>query len=158
MEHAMSKNAAKIPAPKSPRFDLASRYAADSVDVVIYDPAALGEKVDTGMRVRIKSLYSKEARDAALGARSQLKLVDGEVDASDADFEKNLFEQTVAITESWWIEGESTDAIYVAGEWIACTPETVREVYSDPRTAWVQKQVQAAYLDVARFFGASKAS
>lgn len=148
----------KIPVAKPPRFDLAHYYAAETVDVVIYSPASIAEKVDTGMRVRIRSLYSKEARTAALNAKTQLKLVGGEVDASDADFEANLFEQTIAITDAWWVEGESPDTIYVAGEWVPCTPDTVRALYTDPRTQWVQKQVQAAYLDVARFFGASKAS
>lgn len=140
------------PSPTSAKvFDLASRYAADTVEVAIVDPADLAAKLDTGARITIRSLYSKEARDAALAARNTLKLVDGTVDATDADFEQHLFEQTVAVTVGW-------SGFVVDGETIPCTPATVRALYSDPRTAWVQKQVQAAYLDIGRFFGTRKAS
>ena len=31
-------------------------------------------------------------------------------------------------------------------------------LYEDPKTRWVQRQVQEAYLDFARFFGAPKTS
>lgn len=141
-----------IPAAKARPFDLADRYAAPTADVTIVDPADLTAKIDTGLRVRIRSMYSDEAKQAATSERAKLKLVDGKVDASDAQWEANLFEQTVAIVEAWWDENGAPDAIQVAGALLPCTPENVRQVFSDPRTAWLQKQVQAAYLDIGRFF------
>ena len=145
-----------IPAAKARPFDLADRYAAPTADVTIVDPADLTAKIDTGLRVRIRSMYSDEAKQAATSERAKLKLVDGKVDASDAQWEANLFEQTVAITETWWDEngGDEVPAgsIRVAGVNVSCTADNVRAVYSDPKTAWMQKQVQAAYLDIGRFF------
>ena len=132
-------------------FDLTTRYAADSVEVPIMDPADLSAKIDTGARIVIRSLYSKEARAAAVGARARLKLVDGKVDATDADFEANLFEQTIAVTVGW-------SGIEEHGVALLFSPEVCRRIYEDPRTQWVQKQVQAAYLDIGRFFPTSKAS
>lgn len=157
MTKTRTQSAPKIPAPAAPApFDLASRYAADRVTVPIFDPADIAAKRDTGLRVEICSLYSKEARDAAIGARTKLKLVDGKIDAADADFEQNLFEQTVAVVTRWWDENGDPAALLVDGEMLPCTPKNVRRLFSDPRTAWLQKQVQAAYLDLSRFFATPK--
>lgn len=134
-------------APKTP-FDLASRFAAPTAVVEVYDPADLGAKRDTGIRVEISSVYSDEARAAA----ASLQNVEG------ADWNAALFEQSVAITRRWWDENGPADAIVIDGEDVAATPENVRRVFTDPRTAWLQKQVQAAYLDLSRFFPKPKAS
>jgi len=141
-------------------FALASRYAADTADVVIYDPADLAAKIDTGLRVRIKSLYSKEARDAVQKAQAALTLEDGTVDDKQIDWAVNLFEQTVAITVAWWDENGSPDGIVETpdADPTPCTEAHVRRIYDDPRTGWMQKQVQAAYLDLGRFFPTSNAS
>lgn len=138
----------QIPTPTATPFDLASRYAADTVDVVIMDPADLSAKIDTGFRITIRSLYSDAAREAANAEHARLKIVDGKIDASDADFAHNLFEQTIAVTVGW--------NLVENGVALACTPDEVRRIYGTPRTAWVQKQVQATYLDLGRFFGAPK--
>jgi hypothetical protein len=148
-----STDAPLIPAAKPKPFDLADRYAAPTADVVIVDPADLTAKIDTGLRIRIRSMYSDEAKQAATSERAKLKLVNGKVDASDAQWEVNLFEQTVAIVDGWWDEnGDVADCIVVAGVATPCTADTVRAVFTDPRTAWLQKQVQGAYLDIGRFF------
>lgn len=146
----------QIPPAARRGFDLSTRYAADRVTISILDPADITTKTDTGLRVEICSLYSKEARDAAIGARTKLKLVDGKIDAADADFEMNLFEQTVAVVTRWWDENGAPDALLVDGVELPCTPENIRRLFSDPRTAWLQKQVQAAYLDLSRFFATPK--
>lgn len=129
--------------------DLTTRYAAETVEVPILDPTDLAAQRDTGARITIRSLYSKEAREAATASRAKLRIVDGKVDATDADFEANLAEQTIAVTVGW-------TGIEEAGVPLPFTPETCRRIYEDPRTQWVQKQVQVAYLDIGRFFPPSK--
>ena len=107
-----------IPRASSTPFALASRYAADTADVVIYDPADLGAKIDTGLRVRIKSLYSNEAREAVQKATAALTLADGKVEDTQIDWAVNLFEQTVAITVAWWDENgwpRRTGCYWLAG-------------------------------------------
>ena len=149
-----------IPRASSTPFSLASRYAADTADVVIYDPADLGAKIDTGLRVRIKSLYSNEAREAVQKATAALTLADGKVEYTQIDWAVNLFEQTVAITVAWWDENGAPDGICEAADAppTPCTEPNVRRIYDDPRTGWMQKQVQAAYLDLGRFFPTRNAS
>jgi hypothetical protein len=153
MEHTMASKHAKKVTRKG--FDLASRYATDSVVVSIMDPAELVEDVDTGIRVEIGSLYSKEATDAIRSGRAQLALVNGETTAAEGVV-STFLDQTIAVTKRWWIEGETTDTILIDGEYVAATPETVRAVYTAPRTAWLQKQVENKYLDLRAFFGAPK--
>jgi hypothetical protein len=156
MEHTMaSKHTKKVAVVARKGFDLASRYATDSVVVSIMDPAELVEDVDTGIRVEIGSLYSKEATDAIRSGRAQLALVNGETTAAEGVV-STFLDQTIAVTKRWWIEGETTDTILIDGEYVAATPETVRAVYTAPRTAWLQKQVENKYLDLRAFFGAPK--
>lgn len=140
-------------------FDFATRYAAPSTVVTINDPAStLAKDVDTGVRIRILSIYSKEAREAAVAAQAAIQLdAAGEPIAGGATPD-TLLEQTIAITTEWWVEGETTDQILIDGEFVKCTPDRVRALYTDPRTKWVQRQVQAVYLDLARFFDAPKTS
>lgn len=147
--------------PARPRpFALASRYAAETAVVTIYDPADLLAKQDTGLRVEIKSVYSQEARDALERMQEAIAVADGEVKASTVDWAANLLEQTIAITMRWWDENGPADGILETPDAAAtpCTPEHVRRIYSDPKTMWMQKQVQAAYLDLGRFFPKLKAS
>ena len=149
--------------PKTPTaapFALATRYAADTAVVTIIDPADLSAKRDTGLRVEIKSLYSTEAKEAAQRVSAALTLADGEVKAEQLDWAANLFEQTVAITVRWWDENGSPDGIVEApgAEPTPCTEAHVRRIYGDPRTGWLQKQVQQGYLDLGRFFPAPSGS
>jgi hypothetical protein len=142
MEHTMSSK------KKSAGFDLASRYASESRVVVITDP--VDGKTDTGLRVEIGSIYTNEAR-AAYRALALVK--DG---AKEQPIEDTFVEQTIAVTRRWWDVNGSPDGIVIDGELHEATPDTVRAVYTDPRTSWVQRQVQAAYLDFAGFFVAPK--
>ena len=141
------KVGSSVPAA-SPVFDVATRYAADTTDVVILDPVAIGKQVDTGARITIRSVYSKEAREAAAAARARFS--EGAA-ATEADVDASLLEQAIACTVSW-------RGFVVDGQPLACTPENVRALYTDPRTAWVGRQVVAAYLDLGRFFGTPKAA
>src|SRR3990172_1883733 len=96
-----------IPSQKPRPFDLASRYAADTVVVRVMDPVTpLGApEVDTGLRVRIRSIYSDEARKAAQAARELVKtLPDGSVDPNGPGMTESVMEQTIAITVEWWDE------------------------------------------------------
>jgi hypothetical protein len=122
--------------------------------VTLYAPN--DPSVDTGFRIEIASMYSDEARDAVRNISKPLALVDGE--AHEPTFTDSLFEQTVAVTKRWWVEGEPYETIVLDGVELEPTPENVRAVYSDPRYVWIQREVQAAYLELGRFFGASKAS
>ena len=136
-------------------FDLASRYPTETIVIPLTDPNVLTEQDDTGLREEIASLYSPEARDA-IRAKPGLALVDGEVQAAPATMDETFLEQTIAVTKRWWDEHGPSDGWLIDGDVVPCTPETVRRIYTDPRTAWVQKQVQRRYLDVAGFFGVSK--
>lgn len=146
--------------PHGRPFALASRYAAETTILTIYDPAETMSLIDTGLRIEIKSVYSPEAREAILRANAALKIVDGKVDASTVDWAVNLFEQTVAITVRWWDEHGPKDGILESPDAAPtpCTEAHVRRIYADPRTGWLQKQVQAAYLDIGRFFPKPKTS
>ena len=141
-------------------FVLSSRYAADTAVVTIYDPADLSAKIDTGLRVRIKSVYSEEAKQALLAATAAVEVTGGEVKPGATDWAANLFEQTVAITVGWWDEHGPKDGICETADAppTPCTAEHVRRIYADPKTGWMQKQVQAAYLDLGLFFPLSKAA
>lgn len=150
-----TRQAKLIPTPEPKRlFALSSRYAAETAVVTITDPAAPGQAIDTGLRVEIKSLYSPEARDAVQKANAQLA-----ADAEQIDWAVNLFEQTVAITVRWWHEDGPADGLLETpdGPPTPCTPDAVRRIYGAPETGWLQKQVQAAYLDLGRFFPTPKA-
>lgn len=144
-----------IPAAAPKRaFALSSRYAAETAIVTITDPAAIGQALDTGLRIEIKSLYSPEARDAIMKANAELA-----ADADRSNLAIDFFEQTVAITVRWWHEDGPSDGLLETpdGAPTPCTPENVRRIYGAPETAWLQKQVQAAYLDLGRFFPTPKA-
>jgi hypothetical protein len=142
--------ARKQDTPKA--FDLASRYQAETVTVHILDP--VDNTVDTGMRVEIASLYSPEAHEAAL--RPALVLEGNTVQPVAA--RDRWLEQTIAVTKRWWQVDVSDDAIMVGGTLLPCTPENVRALYTDLRTRWFQKQVQAKYLTVEDFFGGPEAA
>ena len=134
-------------------FDLASRYAKDTVEVTIYDPVDLSAKLDTGIRIGIKSIYSKEARTAAQAARAKIQIVDDKVVSSEAELDEAFLEQTIGATVYWKADDdEYSDSLLIGGEKVPCTPDTVRQLYTNPQTAWIQRQVQAAYLNLAGFF------
>lgn len=138
-------------------FDLASRYAKDTVEVTIYDPVDVTAKIDTGIRIGIKSIYSKEARSAAQAARAKIQIVDDKVVSSEAELDEAFLEQTIGATAYWKADDdEYRDALLIEGESYPCTPENVRALYTNPQTAWIQRQVQAAYLNLAGFFETPK--
>lgn len=127
-------------------FNVATRYAAETAVVSLMDPAVLPGQppVDLGGRITIQSLYSDAARDAIRKAQASITIVDGKVEMTDEAAVSSLLEQTIAATVSWNLERDGTP--------IPCTPEEIRTLYTDPRTAWIQTQVRTAYLDLARFF------
>lgn len=167
---AYSPNGSNGTKPKV--FDLSQRFARAAVEVVIYDPAEPGEKVDTGIRIGIKSAYSKEARDAATAARSKIVLDDnGNVVSTPAENLDSIAEQTIGATVYWfhadlskprrpdgtWEREEGfEDVLLVGSERIPCTPDTVRKLYTDERSAWIARPVQLAFVNVAGFFGPPK--
>jgi hypothetical protein len=158
MESTMARTIAKQNGTKPKVFDISQRFARDTVEVPIYDPVDLSEKIDTGIRIGIKSVYSKEARNAALAARAKIELdKDGKVISSEADTTDAILEQTIGATVYWKADDdEYSEHLLISGEKIPCNPGTVRQLYTDPQTAWIQRQVQAAYLDLAGFFGPPK--
>ena len=126
-------------------FDLSSRYMAETLDVPIMD-TLVDPTQETGMVWTITSQFSKQARNAALAATKVRLDTKGNVVADAvADFDDSLIEQLVAVTLSW-------RGVTVNGEPLACTPENVRALLTDERTAWMRPQVQAAYLSLSRFF------
>jgi hypothetical protein len=153
MAHTMSSKKPKQEPRKA--FDLASRYRRDTIVVEIPDPV---DGHDTGLRIEIGSMQSPEAQAAREAVRATLTIVDNEVTVSESDADRSLLEQTIAVTKRWWAEPDSPDGIVIDGVVVPCTPDTVRSVYTDPRTSWVQTFVLSRYLDVSRFFGASKAA
>lgn len=142
-------------APKQKPFDLSTRRQSETTVVTILDPAEPTRDVDTGIRIKIASIYSREAMDALQESRADVALVkDGEEKPSRGRW----FEQTIAVTLAWWDINGPSDGIVVAGEVWACTPENVRRLYESKEYGWVQPQVQAKFLDLAAFFSAPKAS
>jgi hypothetical protein len=126
-------------------FEVTEYYAAETAEVVLRHPVT---GADTSGRITVRSMHARVARTATRAM--QAKLVDGKTELSTEDWLDSLFEQTVAATVSW--------NITVHGEPLPCTPETVRAMYSDPKTAWMQPQVQAVYIEIGHFFGSAKPS
>jgi len=141
-------------------FDLSTRYAKDTVEVTIYDPFDLTAKIDTGIRIGIKSIYSREARAAAQAAHAKIQIVDDKIVSSEAELDEAFLEQTIGATAYWRNEGETDplfqNALNIEGAPLECTPENVRALYTDPKTNWIQRQAQAAYLNLAGFFETPK--
>ena len=134
--------------------DLADLFASETAVIEITDPRDVGKvKRDTGMRVEVSSVFTPEAKAAAVAHRDKLTLVDGKVDTHDPAFIENLLEQVIAVTRRWWAEPDSPDGLLIAGETVPCAPEHVRRLYTDPRTEWFYHQVRDGYLEIARFFG-----
>jgi len=129
-------------------FDISTRFMAPSIDVPIMDTLVDREK-DTGMRVRIKSPQSVEARDAARAYRATLP-PDTET-MSLAQIDGVWLAQLVAATESW-------SGFVSGGAEIPCTPENVAALYENPQAMWIYTQVFGAFLDVSRFFGKPRSS
>jgi hypothetical protein len=159
MECTMTRTATVKKSPngttvtRRPAFDLASRYVKDTVEMVLYDPVDLSAKIDTGIRIGIRSVYSREARAAAQAVRAKIKLVDDKVISTDTEVDELFFEQTIGATAYWKADDdEYHDTLLIEGEKLACTPENVRALYTNPATAWIQRQVQAVYLNIAGFF------
>lgn len=137
------KDQPAIPKPSGQPFDLASRYMAETVDVPIVDPQ--DGVTPTGMIWTIASQFSKKARAAAL-ASTKLRLgAKGEVEAAEIDFDDTMLEQLVASVVRW-------EGMIVHGVPLDCTPENVRALLIDPRTAWIRPQIQTGYLSIGRFF------
>ena len=160
-----------------PVFDLGQRRARGTVDVPIYDPQDLMRLIDTGIRIRLASVWSKEAQDAAKkaaeGTDIRIEERDGvrQVIASEALIDLNVLEQTIGATVYWyhadltkprnddgtWTPEEGFDGVLlIDGEKIPCTPDAVRELYTNPETRWMQKQVEPWYLNISNFFGGPK--
>lgn len=146
----------KVAATDNGSSDLGALAMRQTTIVTLYDPRFPGEERDTGYRVEIESIYSPAARDVITGVRTPLKIVGNDVDAKESSFSDSLPEQVIAVTRRWWKEGESTDAITLNGETMSATPENVRKVFENPEFAWMQRAVQAAYLNIAGFFGMPK--
>ena len=123
-------------------FDLSTRYAADTIEVVIHDPL---DKSDTGARITIHSPRSSAAR-LARSRGTPLRFADGKTEATEEEIHANLLEQTIGVTADW-------AGFTVGAEPLLFTPENVRALYTDPRTEWIQVEVLEAYLDASRFFG-----
>jgi hypothetical protein len=151
MEHTMSR---KKQTP-SKAFDLSSRYRRDTAVVNILDPV---DRTDTGMRIEIGSPQSAEAQAAREQFRSTLTIVGDDVQVSAEDAQASLLAQLVAVTKRWWAEPDSPDGLVIGGEIVACTPDAIRSLYSDPRTSWIYDDVLGGYLNAGSFFGASKAA
>jgi hypothetical protein len=155
-----------LPKPAAPNgtkpkaFDLSQRFVRDVVEVPIMDPVDVTAKIDTGIRIAIRSVYSKEAKAAAAAARSQIIVDDnGKVVSTPNETIDALLEQTIGATAYWKADDdEYADSLLIDGEKVPCTPETVRKLYTDPQTAWIQRQVQTAYLNLAGFFVKPKTS
>jgi hypothetical protein len=129
-------------------FDLASRYMAEEIDIPILDPI---DSSPTGMVWTITSQFSKEARGASIKAATLRLNAKGEIEEdSKTAVSDTLLEQLIAVTRRW-------NAV-ANGESVPCTPENVRTVLTDDRTAWIRPQVQSAYLSLSRFFGNAKPS
>lgn len=124
-------------------FDLADCQMSETAVVTITHPTNKALQA----HVTIRSVRSKAAK-AAMKARP-IAIEDGKVTMDDAAFEDSLLEQTIAVTEAWDLRQN--------GEPLPCTPDNVRAVYTNERTAWIQGQVQSAYLDLARFFETASA-
>ena len=152
----MPRTSTKKAPPIADSSDLGALAMRQTAIVVFDDPRYPGENRDTGYRVEIESLFSNAARDVITGANEPLKIVNDTVDAVERTFSDTLPEQVIAVTRRWWKEGETTDTITLNGETMKATPENVRRVYSNPEFAWMQRKVQAAYLNLAGFFGAPK--
>lgn len=158
----MPRPAAKKPqnGTKPAAFDLSSRYAKDTIEVTIYDPVDLTAKIDTGIRIGIRSIYSREARKAAQAARAKIQIVDDKIVSSEAELDEAFLEQTIGATAYWRNEGETDplfqSALNIEGAPLECTPENVRALYTDSKTNWIQRQAQAAYLNLAGFFETPK--
>jgi hypothetical protein len=151
MEHTMSKRITKAP-PKA--FDLCTRFRKETAIVTILDPV---DGTDTGMRVEIGSPQSSDAQAIRETFKGSLS-VTGETVTMDADVAgQSAKEQVIAVTRRWWAEPDSPDGLVIDGHVVACTPDAVRSLYTDPRTSWVYDQVLTAYVGVEGFFGASKA-
>jgi hypothetical protein len=168
----------EAPTASTPKvFDVGQRRARGTVDVPIYDPEDLTRLVDTGIRIRIASVWSKEAIDAATKAAEgkdiRIEETNGErrVIASEDLIDANVFEQTIGATVYWyhtepnspkrpdgtWAPEEGFDGVMlIDGEKVPCTPDAVRELYTNPETRWMQKQVEPWYLNVSNFFGGPK--
>lgn len=157
--------------PPKKAFDLSTRYARDTVEVTIYDPSEPAAKIDTGIRIGIKSMYSREVRAAAQAARAKIQIVDDKVVSSESELDEAFLEQTIGATAYWfhadlsqpqradgsWVrDPEFADVLLIEGARVPCTPETVRTLYTAPRTAWIQRKVQADYLNLAGFFETPK--
>jgi hypothetical protein len=147
--------------------------------VILFDPLT---RKDTGIRIGINSVYSNEARKAARDAAerqaiaNRAKGVPDDVATDDEDespeVQSNIVEQTIGVTRYWfhadltkpqredgtWIpEAGFEDVILIDGNRIACTPENVRKLYTDPELNWIQRRVQDWYLEIRNFFFESKA-
>lgn len=162
---------------RRPVFDIGQRRARGTVDIPIYDPEDLSRLVDTGIRIRIASVWSKVAQDAAAAAAEgkDIKIEESNgvrrVVASEDLIDENVFEQTIGATVYWyhadlsqprkddgtWPAEDGFDGVLLLdGEKMECTPLTVRELYTNPETRWIQRQVEPWYLNVGNFFGGPK--
>jgi len=131
-------------------FDLTSRYMAETLTIDITDPADAA--LFTGMTWTIGSQFSKEARAAVLSATKLRLNAKGEIEADSAlALADTILDQLVAVTMSW-------SGFVVAGVPLDCTPNNVRALLTDARTAWLRPQVQAGYLSLSRFFATASAT
>ena len=136
------KKSTQKPTPGT--FDISTRRMAPFIEVTLLDPKFPGKNIDTGARIKVYSPQSKEAVRAARQAARLLTVEGDKVTSNEEDLFDNIFEQTIGATFEWNL----TDR----GVLIPCTPETVRKIYTDLETRWIQGQVQRKYLDLSGFF------
>lgn len=148
-------------APARPDADLSDLALVDTVEVVLVDPRRPSAKLDTGLRVYIRSLYSNEVRAAIEKARARRRAMLGEgvTEVPVDQMEDAILEQIISATIGWssgpnyprslLMRKATEDRPAEVWEW---SPENVRKLYTDVRYTWIARQVEQAYLDLDRFF------
>lgn len=152
----VTENGNGTAAPRSDVKDLSELFANRSAVITIYDPRDrnLVVKRDTGFRWEIAPVWSPEAEAVKAQYRDKIRRVDGRIDLTDPTFDESVREQIIRVTKRFWQEPDSPDGIVLDGELLTPTPENARTILTHPDLWWLFEDVQAAYLERERFFGA----
>lgn len=129
----------------APKFAVTEKIQMkDTVAVAIVDPR---DGSPAGLHITVAGRYSPQGKAAQLALAESAR---AEKDAaSAASWDARLLSLVTGCTVAW-------DALDVDGKAIPCTAENVRALYDG--APWIREQVQAHYLDTARFFESAKAS
>jgi hypothetical protein len=139
-------------AEKKPPIDLATMFRRKTAVLQVPDYRE-DDLPDTGLRIEVLSFKSEEAEQILREYHDKLKELEGDEEARQPVLTEAMLAQLDKLTLRWWHEGEETEGLLFDGEFLPCTSERKRMVYTMEGWEWLRNFVIVGFMRERNFFG-----